>query len=146
MSKTIIKKVVKAKKEFQPIAPGVYTITPNEFAVKETKAGDGEYLSAEFSYVSEDPELKDRRIWHNFMIRLGKGKEKGESIGHQNLDYFLKAVGVMGGLEEVEFDKENFDPSFLGDYMDKKFNAKIDIQSGNGEYKDKNVIKGFYSL
>lgn len=80
------------------IDAGEYVITVESAEVKETKAGDGEYIKCVFETE------KGQKIFHNFNIK--NKNEKATQIGLSQLKTFMRVAGkadpnTLGGVGEL---------------------------------------------
>lgn len=132
------------KKEFTPLPDGDYKLAMEKFEEAETKNKKGVLGKAEFRVVNGD--FKDRRIWHNFMLEH-KESEMAVKIGTEQINKYLQAVGVEGGLEELGNDR-----SLLEEYIGSSFTAAIktdppkeytDYQGATKTSKARNKIAAF---
>jgi hypothetical protein len=131
------------KPNYEPLEAGDYTLRMNRFEEKKTKNGAGVMISAGFEVVKG--EHKGRLVFHNFLVE--HTNPKAQEIGNQQLDAYLKSVGVNDGLEGIGYDR-----SQLEDYTELPFTAGVGIQEAS-EYKAadgstktskaRNVIKKF---
>jgi hypothetical protein len=131
------------KKGFEPLPEDEYLVRMGRFEEKATKNGKGTLLSAGFEVVSG--ESKGRLVFHNFLVE--HESKAAQKIGNDQLDKYLKAVGIADGLEGI-----NYDRTQLGDYTEIPFIAKVVIEepseyvNANGEKvmsKARNKITAF---
>jgi hypothetical protein len=124
------------KKEYLPLPPGEYAVVLNRVVEKTTKAGNGSYL--ETSYKVTEGDHKNRLIFGRFM--LDHPSSKTVEIGRDQLNSFLKAAGIAGGLSDIE---EDTSADRIGGFKDMPVIAKVAIEQGTNGYKDKNKITSF---
>lgn len=113
---------VEVNPSFELLPPGEYRLSCLEAEVKDTKRGDGQYISATFEVIG-----KPGRIWHNFNIH--NPNPKAEEIGRQQIAAWARSCGKPNARDTDEL-------------IECQFNAKVDVESREG-YSDKNVIKAF---
>lgn len=121
------------KKTYDPLPDGEYVVALNRVTEKQTKAGNGSYIDTSFT-VTEGDNAK-RLLFHTFLIN--HPNEKAQSIGREQLDRFLKSVGVNGGFESL-----GNDSMALEALVGKELLVNIAIEANPG-YKDRNKIKKF---
>jgi len=121
------------KKTYDPLPDGEYVVALNRVTEKQTKAGNGSYIDTSFT-VTEGDSAK-RLLFHTFLIN--HPSEKAQSIGREQLDKFLKSVGVNGGFESL-----GNDSMALEALVGKELLVNITIEANPG-YKDRNKIKKF---
>ncbi len=114
---------------FDPIPAGDYQARCNAAEIKQTKAGNGAYIRAEFEVTG--PEYAGRRIWTNFNIQ--NPNPQAESIGRQQLAQYGMAIGQTS--------LSNTDQMVGG-----QCTIKVKIRPARGEFGPDNDIKGFKSL
>jgi len=119
------------KKTYDPLPDGEYVVALNRVTEKQTKAGNGSYIDTSFT-VTEGESAK-RLLFHTFLIN--HPSEKAQSIGREQLDKFLKSVGVNGGFESL-----GNDSMALEALVGKELLVNIAIEANPG-YKDRNKIK-----
>jgi phosphoribosylanthranilate isomerase len=126
------------KKTYEPVPPGEYTVTLNRVGEKQTKNGNGSYIEASFSIQEGD--YAKRLLFHSFLINHtgGKNSQVAQQIGREQLDKFLKAVGVNGG-----FDSLGNDAMALESLVGQELLVNAVIETGTNGYKDRNKIKKF---
>jgi len=117
--------------EFLPLPVGDYLLRMNRFEEKATKAGNGKLISASFQIVNG--EYKNRLIFHNFLVEHTSAK--AQEIGTEQLDRYLKAVGVEGGLEGIDYDRTQ-----LENYTELPFIATLKIEEAK-EYAPGKISK-----
>ena len=121
------------KKNYDPIPNSDYSVSFDRVSEKSTKAGNGTLIDVSFKVT--DGDYKGRLLFHSFLISHPNPKAAG--IGLQNLDRFLKSIGIAGGFGAL-----GNDSSQLGDLVGRELVVSTAIESNPG-YKDRNVIKRF---
>jgi hypothetical protein len=114
---------------FDPIPAGDYSVICKAAEMKQTKAGNGTYIRAEFEVTG--PAHAGRRIWMNFNIQ--NPNPQAESIGRQQLAQYGMAIGKTS--------LSNTDQMIGGQAL-----VKVTIRPAKGDYGADNDIKGFKSL
>lgn len=92
---------------------------------KETSTG-GEMVAATFVIV--EGEHKGRKIWQNF--NTVNKSEKAQNFGRRMLAGWARACGKPNAKNTDEL-------------LEKVFWAKLGIEKGTGQYKDKNIIASY---
>ncbi|QDP61642.1 MAG: hypothetical protein Unbinned8261contig1001_15 [Prokaryotic dsDNA virus sp.] len=121
------------KKAYDPVPDGEYVVALNRVTEKQTKSGNGSYIDASFSITEGDYEK--RLLFHTFLINHTSAK--AQSIGREQLDKFLKSVGINGGFESL-----GNDSLALESLVGKELLVNTAIEANPG-YKDRNKIKRF---
>lgn len=121
------------KKSYEPLPNADYAVSFDRVAEKSTKAGNGTLIDVSFKVT--DGDYKGRLIFHSFLTSHPNPKASG--IGLQNLDRFLKSIGIAGGFGAL-----GNDSSQLEGLMGRELVVSTAIESNPG-YKDRNVIKRF---
>lgn len=124
------------KVKYEPIPEGEYLLRMNRIEEKAIKSGVGTLLSAGFEVINGDH--KGRLIFHNFIVE--HSNPKAEEIGTDQLDKYLKAVGVSDGLDAI-----NNDRTELENYTELPFKGRVKIQEGNNGYPPVNKVVQFSS-
>lgn len=85
-------------KPFEVLPKGQYAVIITDTALKETKAGEGQYLEVEYTVV--EGEYENRRLWsrHN----IANPNAKAEQIARQELSAICHAVGVLKVSDSAE--------------------------------------------
>jgi hypothetical protein len=78
-------------RSFSPLPDGNYPAIVTGSELKDTKAGNGKYLSLAFEVI--DGEHKGRKLWTN--INIQNPNPTAEKIGRSELANLCKAVGVL---------------------------------------------------
>lgn len=110
---------------FDPLPDGHYEAIITKSEMKETKAGNGEFLALTFEII--DGDFEGRLAWAN--INLRNANDTVERIGRSQLASICKAVGIMNPQESEELHDK---PLVITVRRDKKDNTR-------------NVIKGYAS-
>jgi len=84
---------VEPSKDYEVLPAGWYTAMIDETEIMQTKAMTGYYLKLRFVLLSEEPELKNRKVFTN--INLSNPNKQAEEIGMRNLSAIGHAVGVL---------------------------------------------------
>ena len=92
---------------------------------KETSSG-GEMVAATFVIV--EGEHKGRKIWQNF--NMVNKSEKAQNFGRRMIAGWARACGKPNAKNTDEL-------------LEKPFWAKLGIEKGTGQYKDKNTIASY---
>lgn len=111
--------------DYAPIPDGWYDATIGSAEVKQTKAGNGAYISVRYNITG--PAHGGRVIFGNVTTR--NVNPKAEEIGRQHIGEIMRATGL----------------SKLGD-TDQLVGASLKIKvttSKSAEYGDKNEVKGW---
>ncbi|RMF71991.1 MAG: DUF669 domain-containing protein [Acidobacteria bacterium] len=83
---------------FDPIPAGKYVCVITASEMKETKAGNGEYLELELEVI--DGPHKGRKLWDRLTLR--HPNDKTVQIAKGTLSSICRAVGVMAPHDSVE--------------------------------------------
>lgn len=75
---------------FDPLPDGWYEVNITKAEVKNTKAGDGSYISV--GYTVTAPSHEGRVVFGNLNIR--NKNPKAEEIGHQQLGELMRSIGL----------------------------------------------------
>ena len=113
---------------FDPIPAGDYHLVVAESELKDTKAGNGQYIWLKMSVVG--PTHQGRILFVNLNIR--NPNPKAEEIGRQQLGSVLRAIGVAS-LTDTD--------QLIGGNMTCKVTVKNDPTYGPG-----NEVKSFKSV
>jgi hypothetical protein len=113
--------------DFEPIPAGEYACQIIQTEMKDTKAGDGQYLECRVQVV-EDGDYQGRLLFERF--NLVNPNETAVRIAQRQLKELCEAVGLL----EVEDSEELHDIEFV---------AKVEIEPGKGDYGPQNRIKKF---
>ena len=121
------------KKSYDPIPNSDYSVSFDRVKEKSTKAGNGTLIDVSFKVT--DGDYKGRLLFHSFLI--SHPNPKASSIGLQNLDRFLKSIGIAGG-----FGAMGNDSGQLEGLIGRELVVSTAVESNPG-YKDRNVVKRF---
>ena len=83
--------------DFSPLPEGEYTVTIKQADVKDTKAGNGQYINLRLDVA--DGKYARRVLFA--MITLKNASEKAESIGRGQLRDLMSACGI-GSLQDTD--------------------------------------------
>lgn len=112
--------------DFTPIPVGDYKAVITESEVKETKAGDGQYLNLRVEII--EGEYQGRIIF--VILNLWNPNPKAVEIANRELATIVAAVGKPGAQNSEEL--HNI-PMII----------KVGIQPGQGDYGPSNRIKNY---
>ena len=96
-----------AKGDFQPLPEGEYLVRMNRFEDVTTSKG-GKAAKTSFQVIkrvggdAEEKGVKNRLVFHYFNYE--NSNPKAEEIGKEQLDKYLKSVGVDEGLDGIGYD------------------------------------------
>jgi hypothetical protein len=113
---------------FSPIPPGIYLAVISNSEIKQTKAGDGEYIKLEFKVVGGD--YNGRMIWTN-LHRKNPSVDAVE-IGQKNLAKICRAVGKPAIENTCQL-------------HDIPLKIKVKIERAKGDYPPQNKIVSYAS-
>lgn len=113
---------------FDPVPAGWYTVRIMSAEVKNTKAGNGQYISVRYDIVA--PSFQGRVVWGNLNIK--NPNAEAERIGRQQLGDLMRASGLKT-LSDTD--------QLMGATLQVKVTVKDDPVYGPG-----NEIKGFKSV
>jgi hypothetical protein len=106
---------------FEPLPAGWYTATISQAEVKQTKAGNGEYIKLRYDITG--PTHQGRVVFGNL---------KAEEIGRQQLGEIMRAIG-LSKVQDTD--------QLIGGQIGIRLEIKQDAQYGAS-----NEVKGFKSL
>jgi hypothetical protein len=112
--------------DFTPIPVGDYKAVITESEVKQTKAGDGQYLNLRVEII--EGEYQGRIIF--VILNLWNPNPKAVEIANRELATIVAAVGKPGAQNSEEL--HNI-----------PMTIKVGIQPGQGEYGPSNRIKNY---
>lgn len=118
------------KVSYEPLPEDEYLVRMGKYEEKSTKNGKGKIGSASFEVIKGD--FKGRLVFHNFLVE--HSSKDAQRIGLDQLDKYLKSVGVSDGLEGI-----NYDRTQLEDYLEIPFIAKVVVEESS-EYTDTDGI------
>ena len=115
--------------DFEPLPAGTYTATVTGCEVKQTKAGDGQYLRVE--YTISGPSGAGRKVWSNYNVR--NANPKAEEIGRSALAELCRAVGRarLGDTDEL---------------VGCAVSIKLKIREASNGYEAQNEVKGHRAI
>ena len=113
---------------FSPIPAGWYTAAIAGADIRETKAGNGNYIAVRFDITG--PEYQGRVVWTNLNTR--NPNPKAEEIGRQQLGNIMRAVGLTK-LEDTD--------QLLGGNLAIKVSVRDDPT-----YGPSNEVKGYRAI
>lgn len=116
--------------EFEPLPPGKYLAQVVDHVVKETKSGNGKYLTVTWEILDESH--KGRKIFNNFNIL--NPNEKAQAIARGQLSALAKACG-LSAIPEKGADLWGI-PHYI----------KLGLDNPTPGYQQKNIVKGFYLI
>ena len=125
---------VKEKKTYEPIPKGRYSGTLKFVQEKSTKDGTGKYVDATFQIT--EGSYEGRYIFHKF--HLENKNPKCQEIGIDQLDKFLKCIGVKNGYEGVEPNTKGLIP-----YRGKNVAFNLAIEEARNGFPARNRITSF---
>lgn len=112
--------------DFEIIPEGTEVkLKAEEAEEKETSSG-GEMIAATFVIV--EGEHKGRKIWQNF--NTVNKSEKAQNFGRRMIAGWARAAGKPNAKNTDEL-------------LERPFWAKLGVEKGTGQYKDKNTIASF---
>lgn len=79
-----------SEQNYDPIPAGWYDVTINSAELRNTKAGNGQFIAVRYDVVG--PSHQGRVVWGNINIR--NPNPKAEEIGHQQLGELMRAIGL----------------------------------------------------
>ena len=113
---------------YEPLPAGWYTATINQAELKDTKAGNGQYIKLRYDITG--PSHQGRVVFGNLNIK--NANPKAEEIGRQQLGDIMRAIGLA---------KVTDTDQLIGGQIGIKLEVKQDAQYGAS-----NEVKGFKSL
>ena len=115
---------------YELIPAGWYQAQINAADLKQTKSGDGQYLSIRFDIIA--PTHQGRVVFGN--VNLKNASAQAEEIGRRQLGEILRSIGksVIRDSDEL-----------IGGQLQIKVGVQHDK---NGQYEDRNDIKGYKAL
>ena len=113
---------------FEPLPAGWYTATINQAELKDTKAGNGQYIKLRYDITG--PSHQGRVVFGNLNIK--NANPKAEEIGRQQLGEIMRAIGLA---------KVTDTDQLIGGQIGIKLEVKEDEK-----YGPSNEVKGFKSL
>lgn len=113
---------------FEPLPAGWYTCTISQAELKDTKAGNGQYIKLRYDITG--PTHQGRVVFGNLNIK--NANSKAEEIGRQQLGDIMRAIGLA---------KVTDTDQLIGGQIGIKLEIKQDAQYGAS-----NEVKGFKSV
>jgi hypothetical protein len=113
---------------FEPLPAGWYNATISQSELKDTKAGNGQYIKLRYDITG--PTHQGRVVFGNLNIK--NANPKAEEIGRQQLGDIMRAIGLA---------KVTDTDQLIGGQIGIKLEVKQDEQYGAN-----NEVKGFKSL
>lgn len=113
---------------FEPLPAGWYTATISQSELKDTKAGNGQYIKLRYDITG--PSHQGRVVFGNLNIK--NANPKAEEIGRADLGEIMRAIGLA---------KVTDTDQLIGGQIGIKLSIKEDAQYGAS-----NEVKGFKSV
>jgi hypothetical protein len=113
---------------FEPVPAGWYTATISQSELKDTKAGNGQYIKLRYDITG--PSHQGRVVFGNLNIK--NANPKAEEIGRQQLGDIMRAIGLA---------KVTDTDQLIGGHIGIKLDVKEDAQYGAS-----NEVKAFKSI
>jgi hypothetical protein len=113
---------------FEPLPAGWYTAAISQSELKDTKAGNGQYIKLRYDITG--PTHQGRVVFGNLNIK--NPNPKAEEIGRQQLGEIMRAIGLA---------KVTDTDQLIGGQIAIKLEVKQDAQYGAS-----NEVKGFKSV
>ena len=113
---------------YDPLPAGWYTATISQSELKDTKAGNGQYIKLRYDITG--PSHQGRVVFGNLNIK--NPNPKAEEIGRQQLGEIMRAIGLA---------KVTDTDQLIGGQIAIKLDVKQDAQYGAS-----NEVKGFKSV
>lgn len=123
-----VNELPQGKGNFDPLPAGWYSATISQSELKDTKAGDGQYIKLRYDITG--PTHQGRVVFGNFNIK--NPNPKAEEIGRAQLGDIMRAIGLA---------KVTDTDQLIGGQIGIKLSIKDDAQYGAS-----NEVKGFQSL
>lgn len=89
---------VELRQEYEPLPAGKYQVVITDSEMKQTKAGDGEYLQLTFEVLEGD--YKGRKLWAR--LNLVNPNETAVQIARAELSGVCRALGIPRPRDSVE--------------------------------------------
>lgn len=113
---------------FDPLPAGWYTVTIGGAELKNTKAGNGQYIAVRYDVTG--PTHQGRVVFGNLNIK--NPNPKAEEIGRQQLGELMRAIGLARVSDTDQL---------IGGNLEIKLAVRL-----SDEYGNSNEVKGFKSL
>ena len=131
------------KTVYKPVPEGDYLVTVNKIEegliTTGKNAGVGRKVRIGFELVdklqSSGEEPYTKFIHHQFNYSMPLSSQS-EGFSKNQLDRFLKAIGVTNGFSGI-----GNDVSELENFLGKELIVKVKIEAGTGGYRDRNVVQ-----
>jgi hypothetical protein len=121
-----LKSLPESDRSYDPVPPGWYAARIHSAEVKDTKAGNGQYIAVRYDIVG--PSHQGRVIYGNLNIR--NPNAKAEQIGRQQLGELMRAIG----LAEIQDTDQ-----LIGGTCE----IKLDVKAAEGDYAARNEVRGW---
>ena len=118
----------KSDRDFSPLPDGWYAVTISEADLKQTKAGNGQYIKMRLDVTG--PSHQGRVVFSNINIR--NPNPKAEEIGNQQLGELLRAIGLPK-IEDTD--------QLIG----RSLSVKLVTRSSE-QYGDQNEVKAYKAV
>ena len=116
-----------SENNFEPLPAGWYTAHITGAELKDTKAGNGQYISVRYDITG--PSHEGRVVFGNINIR--NPNPKAEEIGHQQLGELMRAIGLSKVTDTDQL-------------VGGQCSIKLKVRKSE-EYGDNNDVAGFKS-
>jgi hypothetical protein len=113
---------------FDLLPAGWYTCIITDAEVKDTKAGNGQYIKIRYDITG--PSSQGRCVFGNLNIK--NPNPKAEEIGRQQLGDIMRALGLVAVNDTDQL-------------INGHLSIKIDVRPGSGDYGPQNEVKGWKS-
>ena len=113
-------------RSYDPVPPGWYGVRIASAEIKDTKAGNGQYIKVRYDITG--PAHQGRVIFGN--LNILNPNPKAEQIGRQQLGELMRAIG----LTEIQDTDQ-----LIGGTCE----IKIEIQAAEGDYAARNEVRGW---
>jgi hypothetical protein len=110
---------------FEPLPAGWYSVVVNGAEIKNTKAGNGQYIAVRYDVTG--PTHQGRVVFGNLNIK--NPNPKAEEIGRQQLGELMRAIG-LSALQDTD--------QLIGGQLQ----IKLDVRESE-QYGASNDVKGF---
>ena len=115
--------------DFEPVPAGMYNATIGGAEVKDTNAGDGQYISLRLDITG--PSHEGRVVFTNLNIR--NKNPKAEEIARQQLGDIMRAIG-LASLTDTD--------QLIGGSLQ----IKVAVRAASEQYAASNDVKGFKAI
>lgn len=117
---------------YEAIPAGWYTAQITDAELKDTRAGDGQYIAVRYDITG--PNHEGRVIFGN--INIVNPNPKAEAIGQQQLGSLMRAIG-LGSVSDTD--------QLIGGNLKLKIKVKRDEEYGDAN-GNKNEVAGFQAI